>query len=696
MGKEIYHALQDPDYQKPFIDVDEIRTRTAPDGNETAYRYMHGGFEGTPVKFSFCFPKRDAFRGRFFQYLSPFPGPDEEVASQDKNGADDKILFALTNGAYFVETNMGSVTMFGPNGDDRMRWKSSAAAAELSRKKAMEIYGCERPVGIVYGGSGGGYKTMACIENTDAWDGAVPYVIGSPVSLPNTITMHAQGQRVLRNAFGKILDNLDAGGSGNAYEGLNETEVQMLRELTDMGFPPMAWYVEAGGLIDDGSLPVLTPGVKMSDPAYFKEFWEVPGYMGADPESSASRDRLQFKAVVKGVHLPGQPESPEQESEIEGRNGVDDAWKKMLTDGKDAWIELEKLPEGDDLYLRGVNLTFLTGAAQGKVLLLGGMERDQVTGGGYITIGMCYGMDNLEDVLSQIQPGDELMMDNSDYIAIQSYYRHQTPADLSFHAWDQFRNEDGTPALPQRASVMGYHFTGTGTVQDGNIQGKVIVVQALMDESTCPWCADWYRETVRKAQGSEDNFRVYYNQRCMHGDITEIGNNMVVNYVGVLHQAILDMDDWLQTGKEPLQSTRYERVGGQIVEEADPAKRRGMQAGISLTVNGAKCARVRAGGEFVLRAEITVPENAGEVTGIRYDFNDNWTYPGAKGIFPVEGSFTRTKKDGISGAVSEMVHSFEKPGTYFVSARCTSQRNGDPDELFTQILNLDRVRVIVE
>ena len=36
MGKEIYHALQDPDYQKPFFDVDEIRTRTAPDGNETA------------------------------------------------------------------------------------------------------------------------------------------------------------------------------------------------------------------------------------------------------------------------------------------------------------------------------------------------------------------------------------------------------------------------------------------------------------------------------------------------------------------------------------------------------------------------------------------------------------------------------------------------------------------------------------
>ena len=56
---------------------------------------------------------------------------------------------------------------------------------------------------------------MACIENTNAWDGAAPYVIGSPVSLPNTITMHAQGQRCLRRVFGKIVDALDAGGSGD-------------------------------------------------------------------------------------------------------------------------------------------------------------------------------------------------------------------------------------------------------------------------------------------------------------------------------------------------------------------------------------------------------------------------------------------------------------------------------------------------
>lgn len=693
MGSVIYKPLLDPEYQDVYIDVDEVRVRTAPDGQELTYRYIHGGFREKAVKFSMHFPEKDAFKGRFFQYLSPFPGPDEELLSISKTGGDDIISFSLLNGAYFVESNMGSKNMFGPNGDDTVRWKSSAAVAEFSRKKAMEIYGCERPVGIVFGGSGGGYKTMACIENTDAWDGAVPYVIGSPVSLPNTITMHVQGERTLRNAFGKILDSIDAGGSGDMYAGLTDDEAFMLRELTGMGFPPLAWYPEARGQFDDGSLPVLSPGVKMTDPSYFTEFWTVPGYLGADPNSNACRDRIQMKAKVKRVHLPG---APLDSYEPEIRNGVDDAWKKMLAESDGAWLELDTLPTGEDLYLRGVNITFLSGEAAGKQLLMGKMERNS-SGGGIVTIGMCFGLDDLAGVLSLVKPDDELMLDNSDYIAIQSYYRHQVPADLSFHAWDQFRNPDGAPSLPQRSFVMGYGFTGTGTVQDGNINAKVILIQCLMDESTCPWCGDWYRSKVRESKGSEDDFRIYYMQRCMHGDVAYLGNNMVVNYKAALLQALLDMADWLQLGKEPPRSTAYKRIGSQIAEESDPAKRFGMQADVQLTANGTKCVHVKAGEEFTLRAEMTVPDGMGKITSVRYDFNDSWSYPvPPENLFPVIGKFDIVEKSGLCGAVSEITHRFDKPGTYFVSVRITSQRTGDANDPFTQIQNLDRARIIVE
>lgn len=242
MSKSIYDAKQDADFRDLYIDSEEKRERLLEGGKRIPYLYVHGGFRKKKVKFLWCFPDKMEFRGRFFQYMSPFPGPDEEMASLGKDGEDDEIAFCLTHGAYFVESNMGSTQAFGGQADPTVLWKASAAVAEASRIYAMKLYGCARPFGYVYGGSGGGYKAIACIENTNAWDGAVPFVIGSPVSLPNTITLHAQGQRALRNVFGKIVDALDVGGSGNMYEGLNEDEAFMLKEITAMAFRPESGF----------------------------------------------------------------------------------------------------------------------------------------------------------------------------------------------------------------------------------------------------------------------------------------------------------------------------------------------------------------------------------------------------------------------------------------------------------------------
>ena len=685
MEKAIYDAKQDPVYQTPFVDLEEERIRILPDGRVLPFTYVHGGFAGTKVKFSFCFPPKDQFTGRFFQYLSPFPGPDEEMASLGKTGEDDKIAFCLVNGAYYVETNMGSSSAFGPSSHSARErvYQSSAAAAEYSRVLAMERYGCSRPYGYVYGGSGGGYKTMACAENTNAWDGAVPYVIGSPVSLPNTITMHVQGQRRLRRVFREIVDALDAGGSGDPYEGLTKQEAQMLRELTSMGFPPKAWFLEAAGQIDDGSLPVLAPLVVGNDPGYFKDFWQVQGYLGADRDSAEIADRIQLRGVVKQVHLPGISEEPE----TEGRNGVDDAWKKMLTQGNGAWIELEELPQGD-LYWNGVQITFETGAATGKKLLLGGVS------GNRIAIGLCYGMDDLEGVLSQVKAGDQVFLDNSDYIALQSYYRHQVPDDPAFHGWDQFRDEKGIPTLPQRENVLGYGLTGA-PVQDGKIQCKMLIVQALMDESTCPWCADWYVEQIRKAKGTDQDVRLYYMDRCLHGDVAALESNMVVGYLGALYQALLDLSDWVERGVEPLPSTVYTRQGGIILPQAEAAQRRGMQPTVKVTAQGLSCAHVKAGETVRFVVEAQVPQGAGKITAVDYDPVDISWLPG-KPVFQNSVPFTQEERQGIVTAHATFTHVYPEPGTYFASVRVKANRNGDSAQWFTQVKNLARVRVVVE
>lgn len=695
MGTIIYDAKQDPLWAEPYIDIEEDRHRDLPDGTRIPFHYVHGGYKEKGVKFSFCFPEKDAYKGRFFQYLSPFPGPDEETASFVLTGEDDRIAFSLTHGAGFVESNMGSVSPFGSGPDPTLLWKSSAAVAEFFRIKAMEYYGCGRPYGYVHGGSGGGYKTMACIENTNAWDGAVPFVIGSPYSLPNTITLHVQGQRTLRHAFGKIVDALDAGGSGDMYAGLTEDEAAMLREITAMGFPPRAWFIEANGLVDPGSLPVLTPGVKAHDPEFFREFWTVPGYAGANPESNAVRDRLVYQTRVTAVHLPGQMESDSGRADL---NDVDGAWKKQLTDGKGAWIQVADLPAGEDLYLEGVNIGFTSGQAAGKVLLLGGMKRSESGRGGYLTIGMCFGMDDLDGVLASIRPGDMLTLDNSDYIALQHYYRHQIPPDVSFHAWDQFRNADGTPSIPQRPDVMGPGFTGTGTVQDGNIQCKAFVIQSMMDESTCPWCGDWYRGRVRQTKGNENDFRIYYMDRCLHGNVSSLKSNMVVNYLGALNQALLDMSGWVERGIEPLDSTVYTMIDNQVYAAETAAERKGMQAVAVLLANGSECALVKTGEPVTFTARAEVPEGAGKITALDFDFTacDLCSQDRKHGeVFTTKGVPESFCENGRYGAAATVTHVYEEPGTYFASVLVSSERNGDASALFTQVQNLARARVIV-
>lgn len=479
----------------------------------------------------------------------------------------------------------------------------------------------------------------------------------------------------------------------------------MLQELTKMGFPPLAWYLEANGVIDPGSLPVLMPGVKRMDPDYFTDFWTKPGYAGADPESSSSKDRIYFKTKVHSVHLADKAEARSAEN---GLNGVDDAWKKQLADGNGAYLELEALPQGDHLYLEGLSMIFESGEAAGANLLMGKMMRYSDRDGGIVTIGSAYGTSDVGETLGKVRPGDEILLDNSDYIAAQSYYRHQVPEDLSFHAWDQFRNADGTPKTPQRKPFP-VPFTGVGVRQDGEIQGKVINIQALMDESTCPWCADWWRNKIVEAKGSDADHRTYFMERCMHGDVAAIGNYMVVNYVGALRQALIDLSNWVEKGIEPLNRTAY-TLGedGQIHTEPDVSKRYGIQAIPTLKANGEKCTHVKAGECVRFTVDVEVPENAGDVTEILFAQQEKQlaaketeTNGAARLMLGKEmwdGALTFIK--GVRGQVhtahAETVCSFDKPGTYFATVRIATQRNGDAADPFTQVLNLDRARIIVE
>ena len=162
------------------------------------------------------------------------------------------------------------------------------------------MYGEHRPYGYIYGGSGGAFKTMSCFETCpDVWDGAVPFIHGTPMSMPNQFTVLNHALRLLRGKFPQITDAVEPGGSGDMYAGLNTEEREALVEVTRFGFHPRSWFdVERIAASYSMVWSLLVDNVIKWDPEYFEDFWTVPGYLGYDPPPSLARARLQHPTVV--------------------------------------------------------------------------------------------------------------------------------------------------------------------------------------------------------------------------------------------------------------------------------------------------------------------------------------------------------------------------------------------------------------
>ena len=676
LEKVLYDPSEDDRFSRPVIDRSERMVRELPGGRRIPFTFMHGIFEGTEVRFSFCFPDAEVYQGRFFQFLCPFPGPDEEMRALEITGWDDRIAFAISHGAYYVESNMGSVSAFGQAQDDpRMRYQSSAAVAEFSRKTAMEFYDCDRPCGYVYGGSGGGYKAISCIENTRSWDGAVPYVIGSSMSLPNNVTAGAHTMRVLRHCLGRIADALEPGGGGDIYEGLDDEERDALREAILLGIPPRSLI--GCDPLEAGALPVLLPGIRMSDPEYFTDFWQEPGYLGSDPDSSVHRDRICYRAKIREVVFQGE----EQKNRGMSGSSTDEAYKKLLT-GNCAVSEilLDRDFEKEDPYFPGLTAKVLTGTETGMEFAVKELR------GNSLIPAAAPGEDMPPETLLELGPGDEILIDNSDYLAAQTYHRHQVPTS-DFCGWNQYRDENGKPVYPQRPKLMGPGFTysGCGSVQDGRIQGKVIVICCLLD-GAFPWQGDWYRKKVEEncPGRSEEYFRIWYMDNCYHDDRYQtVDETRITSYVGALHQALLELSAWVEKGEEPADSTGYEIVDSQVIIPDAAEERKGIQPVVALSADET---HVAPGEKVAFHASARTPLGHGKIVSMAFSFEGEQTF------CPEEICLS---EDGTCGeAWAE--HRYQKPGTYFATVRAASHLTGDGEDLLMQPTNIARMRIVCE
>jgi hypothetical protein len=664
-NSSFYNPKEDPIFTKPFIDKEEWRKDTF------SYLYVHGGFEGTNVKFTFCFPEKEKYQGRFFHIVAPVQGNEDATLRQ--TGEENHMLFAVSHGAYFIESNMG-----GNDPDPTMLYRSSAAVAEYSREVARRLFRDHRPYGYVFGGSGGGFKTIACMQNTEGvWDGSVPFVIGSPLSIPNMFTVRVHAMRLLRKKWDALIDALEPGGSGDVYALLNEEEEAAFTEATRMGFPPKAWF--AHERIGAGALPVLTYAIDQMDSSYYTDFWTKPGYLGTADNSSAVRDRFRFETSVNSITLPDKGFST-------GDMGVDEAWQTLaIRYGNDPFITLANEPDCPG-YIDGTKVIFLSGALTGLKLPLGTLK------GNIATIGTAFGMGDVAETLKAVCPGDKVALDNSDYIALQTYHRHQV-SDRSYIGWEQFRDENGEPVYPQRPMLVGPIVAngGAGSVQSGQYSGKMIVVASLLDESAFPWQADWYRRRVEEHLGDNlnDRFRLWYMDNAMHGDAEKgIDETHIISYVGALHQALIDVSTWAEKGVAPLGSTAYSINDSQMSLPVSADKRSGIQPVVALSVSGEKKMVAKAKEKVSFKGVIDLPADTGRITTATWDFE-------GLGSFSVQGTLKYLDEKGEHAEIMAE-YAYEKQGVYFPVLRISANRQGDTNDIYTQVKNLDRVRIIVE
>jgi hypothetical protein len=648
-------------YVEPYTDIDEWRD--AP----VRHRYVHGGFKGTELLFSMYFPPKEQYAGRFFQPLQAISG-NENMAPMAMFQAG-SAGFAISSGGYLVESNQGSKSMFGGDAG------ANAAVAQHSRGLAAEMYGHHRPYGYVYGGSGGAFKTIGCVETQPGvWDGSIPFVHGSPAAIPNVFTVQAHAMRILWDKFPQIVDAIEPGGSGDMVAGLNPEERDALLEVTRMGFPPRAWFnLKKIAFGYTGVFTTLVDMIVDGDPAYFEDFWTKPGYLGANPTESLKRARIRQATKISALVMPEEARQlglPLTMSTAQTQSGVQFP----------AALRMASLPAGN---LQGASIIVNSGGAQGHILYIAGVVRDIVMIG--------FGARHFQ-AMAALRAGDEVLIDNSIYLATQTYHRHQVQTP-DYYVWDQFKGPDDKPIYPQRPKLLGGGVQSGGASMSGTFDGKMIVLQALIDEAAYPWQADWYRSRIKAALGSQfaDRYRLYFIDNTMHttqtaspGDSRPVATTRVISYQGALQQALRDLSAWVEKGTPPPDSTNYKVVDGQVYVPTTARERKGVQPVVSVQVNGAARADISAGQSATFNAVIEIPPGSGPIVKAEWDFE-------GAGDFPVDSEIKR----GESRVTVTAIYAFTKPGTYFPALRVSCSRQGDEKSPYAQVQNLGRVRVVV-
>jgi hypothetical protein len=145
------------------------------------------------------------------------------------------------------------------------------------------------------------------------------------------------------------------------------------------------------------------------DPTYFTDFWKLPGYLGSNPPKSLLDAKISHNTTIKRIIMT--KEALAMKLPI----SLSSSFANGLQESPAAFI-LESVPVGNP---QGATMLVTSGNAKGAIMYISGIVRQNITLFGF---GIA-----ASSSISKLQPGDSISIDNTVYLASQTYHRHQDP-----------------------------------------------------------------------------------------------------------------------------------------------------------------------------------------------------------------------------------------------------------------------------
>ncbi|MCU1360217.1 MAG: hypothetical protein JWN99_1506 [Ilumatobacteraceae bacterium] len=283
--------------------------------------------------------------------------------------------------------------------------------------------------------------------------------------------------------------------------------------------------------------------------------------------------------------------------------------------------------------------------------------------------------------------GDEVYVSNRAFLAYCYYARHHISDDPLY----DYARLDGRPVYPQhevplQSPLMGVPYSG-------QYEGKLLWVHHTHDSSLWPAQGLVYEQAVLQAQGPEkaaDRFRLRWTQNAEHVPAfmfppspNRSCASWLIDYMPIIEQSLIDLCAWAEDGVEP-SGTAYQWEDGKITLPATAAERGGIQPVVAVTADGQIRADVAAGREVTLEVNADVPQGAGTIISVQWDFDGSAAFPFKH---DVDGTQTSIKLS--------TTHVYDTPGTYFATARVLSHRTGDMAATSCRIENVASARIVV-